>query len=662
MANPITRLVRFIFDKNSANKAERDAKSSLGRIGKGFDSLKSKAIALGATIAAAFSVRAIFRFGRESVRIAGEAEAIWKRLEQAIENTGVQYASVRDEINATARAMQDATTVGDEDFARVLSELITTSNDYAKSMDNVATVANLAAAKNIDLMSAAQLVGRAMVGQTATLTRYGIIIKEGEDAMEVLRHQFRGFAENEATTFQGKLQQLTNEWGDFRQAVGNAIIEAGNGRSVLDSLTATVKTMAFWVDENRMELAAWGQVLFAIGRAVAQSFIFIGRITKNAFESLGGAIALFVNKETQRFAIFVNAIIEGINHIPGVNIKFRMNELTPEEFREQQRLLTEGIRENASNMTDALYDLGMAYRDLGKIVADTQREQQKAADTPLPGGGGRGGFAIPEVSFREAPALAPAYDIANQIIAIFEDLQLSIPNQIMADFNSEMELARNMAALTGMEYSALGTEMDLLAWSIQRLLEAGMDPMDSRLQGLSERLREVQHEQELVNKHNELMASVAGTTGEILNAALGAGIGELAAGKAKQNAIMSAEQLAMGLVASLNPFTAPKAAGHYAAAAQFSAIATAWGALAGVTGGLSGNKGGGGVGGFSDGRQSAGDRASSVQEPSTEVHIYLDPLNPNNIDFQRVVLSAEQQARERYGNNVRVLHHSRYGR
>jgi len=44
--------------------------------------------------------------------------------------------------------------------------------------------ADVAAGLQIDLSTATDLVGRAMVGETGTLKRYGIIVKEGADAVE----------------------------------------------------------------------------------------------------------------------------------------------------------------------------------------------------------------------------------------------------------------------------------------------------------------------------------------------------------------------------------------------------------------------------------------------------------------------------------------------
>ena len=144
MANPIRKIVQLVLDKRAADKMEGDAKKSLSTVDKAFGKLKAAALRLGAAMVVAFGVRAIIRFGKESVRVAAESEAIWSRLAQAVKNTGKEYAAVEDDVKSLARAMQDVTTMGDEDFAQTLTELITISGDYEQSIRNVGVVADLA--------------------------------------------------------------------------------------------------------------------------------------------------------------------------------------------------------------------------------------------------------------------------------------------------------------------------------------------------------------------------------------------------------------------------------------------------------------------------------------------------------------------------------------
>lgn len=218
---------------------------------------KKAVVGLAAPLAGVFATKKMLDFGRASVQTAVEAEKVWTNLGSALTNVGVEFADVSDQIISTANNLQNLTTVGDEEFASVLTELITTSGDYQKSLQNVSVVADLATAKQIDLRTAAQLVGRVMAGQTSALTRYGIVVKEGQDAMEVLRTQFAGFAEKEGQSFAGQLGRIADRWDDFKQAIGDALIAATDGQSILDRVNKLILDMTEYVQKNGEELTRW---------------------------------------------------------------------------------------------------------------------------------------------------------------------------------------------------------------------------------------------------------------------------------------------------------------------------------------------------------------------------------------------------------------------
>lgn len=207
-----------------------------------------------AGVVAYLSARALFRFFSSSVKVAEQASNIWSRLEQQVENTGTSFARVRPEIDATARALQDTTQFGDEDFAAGLNELISITNDYTASVNEMSTVLDLAAAKGFDLETAARLVGRTMIGDTALLKRYGIVVEEGADAMELLRSRFAGAAENEGKKLSGRLKRLRNEWADVQQAVGEAILGTDSAAESMGGLADRLVSLEDWIRRNETAL------------------------------------------------------------------------------------------------------------------------------------------------------------------------------------------------------------------------------------------------------------------------------------------------------------------------------------------------------------------------------------------------------------------------
>jgi hypothetical protein len=584
-AKDILRKVRLVFDKASGRQVEEEAKRNLSGVERGMARLKKAALALGSALAAAFAVRKIIAFGKEVVRVAAESEEIWNRLGYAVENVGVSFDQARPEIEAFARAMQDATTVGDEDFAAVLTELITTSGDYAASLNAVGTVADLAAAKQLDLRTAAQLVGRALIGETGTFKRYGIVIKEGETAMEALRRSFGGFAENEAKTLGGRLKQLGNEWSDFKQAVGEALIVAGGGTSVLEMLAGSLKVLSQWVTENREVFALFGESIAALGNPILRLIKFYAMLSRANATFVSGQVAFldFLHLGTERMkerAAAVNAWADSLDRLI-----FSMEE-------EARR------------------------REAG-IVLPPDRSTLSGFGTPAPSEdtGSVGGTETKPWDWR--------------------------------DYRELMLRARQSANEFGMGqadgWAVLNSEMEMSAENAAKLADQVGGVADAAVIGQRELL---------------LMNAAAEAGGTLIAGIFGGNIGELAAWKAKQNAIMAAEELAMAAAAALIPGMQGAVGGHLAAAKLFGGIAAAWGALAGATGGFAG--GGGGNAGRGGPRDIGGAASERTEAPGPEVHIYMegdfDALNPR---VQRVVAGAIQYSGETYGPNARVTLHRR---
>lgn len=136
----------------------------------------------------------------------------------------------------------------------------------------------------------------------------------------------------------------------------------------------------------------------------------------------------------------------------------------------------------------------------------------------------------------------------------------------------------------------------------------------------------------------------------------GAVLGALATyarGKMQENLAAAIEQVAYA-AASFAHGNAPKGAAHLKSAAGHGASVAAWGVLAGLAGGGANAASGSGAG--SAGSRSGGDTVDNAKSGGPEVHIYLDPINENNPEHQRVVLAAGQNGAERYASE-NVFYH-----
>lgn len=162
-----------------------------------------------------------------SIKQAMEAEVVDARLSQTLKNLGFDTAKASKEMGAMATSIQRASRFGDEDLKDVMNSLIMYTKDYNATLEHTQTVADLAAAKKINLATATRLVGQAFMGNAGMLTRYGVVLEDGVkgmEALEAISKQFHGAAAADAKTLVGATEQLKNAIGDLGESVGKAFL------------------------------------------------------------------------------------------------------------------------------------------------------------------------------------------------------------------------------------------------------------------------------------------------------------------------------------------------------------------------------------------------------------------------------------------------------
>lgn len=200
---------------------------------------------VGMALIAAFSVRAIQQFTVGAIRAFAEQEAAENKLTVAMKNYGDYTEQSHRAMVEFAGGLQKITTYGDEMTIAMMANLKTYGmNEDALKEATIATM-DLATAKGIDLKTASELVGKAFVGETGTLSRYGIIIKEVSDksekfseVMKFIRQRFGGSAQAEIATYQGQVKQLSNAWGDLAEQLGKVATQSS--QTVIPTLTRII--------------------------------------------------------------------------------------------------------------------------------------------------------------------------------------------------------------------------------------------------------------------------------------------------------------------------------------------------------------------------------------------------------------------------------------
>ena len=158
----------------------------------------------------------------------GEEERAIASLNQALLNQGIQSAAVTEDLRNYASAMQHVSNFADDQIIAAQAQLVQFGLTGQQLKEVTKATLDLAAAKGIDLTSAAQLLGKAFVGETAMLGRYGIVIDDSIPksekfavAMKMITDTMGGQALAQQQTFLGSITSLKNTFGDFLETIGS---------------------------------------------------------------------------------------------------------------------------------------------------------------------------------------------------------------------------------------------------------------------------------------------------------------------------------------------------------------------------------------------------------------------------------------------------------
>jgi phage-related protein len=141
---------------------------------------------------------------------ASEAEQAIKNLAIAVQQSGTNWSEVAQKTTEYLSKLQETTKFSDEKLAGALQRLLTLGVDYKTAMESLAAVTDLAAARQIDLETAATAVGRALTGNTTALQRLGVHLDEVKGKTAEIVPNFTAI--EEAVSKAGISAQTLNEY------------------------------------------------------------------------------------------------------------------------------------------------------------------------------------------------------------------------------------------------------------------------------------------------------------------------------------------------------------------------------------------------------------------------------------------------------------------
>jgi len=278
--------------------------SSLGNVVQGF-------AAGGIAGAAITAVGEITKGLQWSVKEAKDSEQAFTNLAEAVKRSGTSWTDVESKTRDYLTQLQKTTVYSDEALAGMVERLLTFGLSYDDAMKAAGTALDFAAAKHMDLDSAATLVGKALDGNTAILKRYGVDVATSKDAavafkdvMTQLGDAVSKAASEDLDGFRDMIVesglQVQNTSGKLLSAK-DLITEVGqayqSGTIDGDAFAKIVGSMGITFDQSKLKAGDAATVLAQLneqfgGAAQAQAGTYAGiqERLKNATSELGEKI------------------------------------------------------------------------------------------------------------------------------------------------------------------------------------------------------------------------------------------------------------------------------------------------------------------------------------------------------------------------------------
>lgn len=239
MANEIK--VGIVLDRSDYKKglktSEKEAEKSGEKAGegftegfsektkKGFASVRSQAIALGATLVATLG-------GAASIRAAQVQEDAINALNTSLKLAGTFTQQASQEFQEFASSMQQASKFGDEIILQqaALARNFTKTNEEARRLTKAAIELSAATGGRISVDSAVNNLGKSLSGLAGELgesvpgfRNLSVEALKAGAGIQLILDRFGGAAEAELKTFSGATTQAANDIGDLSEAFGEII-------------------------------------------------------------------------------------------------------------------------------------------------------------------------------------------------------------------------------------------------------------------------------------------------------------------------------------------------------------------------------------------------------------------------------------------------------
>jgi len=201
-----------------------------------------------------------------AVKSAASEEATFIRLSGTLKNIGVDYESVKGSLDKFIMAEEKATAVNHDKLYASLTQLLSITGDYDKATKLLPIALDLAAHANVDLATATDVVAKASTGVARNLAAYGIQVKAGASATEILaaiQKASAGSAEAYGKSTAGAMEQVKNALGELMDSVGSVLLP------MMKKVAEIVSSVINWFNKLPGPVKTAGVVIIALAAGLA---------------------------------------------------------------------------------------------------------------------------------------------------------------------------------------------------------------------------------------------------------------------------------------------------------------------------------------------------------------------------------------------------------
>ena len=213
-----------IIADDKTSKGIKSAQKNIGGLDKSVTNLAK-------TFAGVFAAQKILAFGKASAQAFAEDQAAIVKLSNTVKNLGLGFAA--PEVENFIQKMQDATGVIDDQLRPAMQGLLTTTGSIEKSQKLLANAIDISRGSGVDLITVAQDLSNAYVGNTKGLKKYNLGLTAAQlkaasfnDIQEKLNKQFSGSSAKYLETYAGKMEKLNTAFANAKENIGKGILDS----------------------------------------------------------------------------------------------------------------------------------------------------------------------------------------------------------------------------------------------------------------------------------------------------------------------------------------------------------------------------------------------------------------------------------------------------